>query len=75
MEFRQALFWDTNPKNIDPQKNAQYIIERVADFGNDKEARWVLDFYDKVLLKKVIEKSRCLRPDTKNLWMLMLKNN
>lgn len=73
MKFRQALFWDANPKNIDPQKNAQYIIERVADFGNDKEARWVLDFYDKDLLKKVIEKSRCLRPDTKNLWKLMLK--
>lgn len=74
MKFRQALFWDTNPKNIDVKKNAQYIIERVADFGNDKEAAWVLDFYDKPLLRKVISKSRCLRPDTKNLWTLMLKN-
>lgn len=73
MKFRQALFWDTNPKNIDAKKNAQYIIERVADFGNDKEARWLLDFYDKSFLRKVISKSRCLRPDAKNLWTLMLK--
>lgn len=52
MKFRQTLFWDVNPKNIDTKKHAQYIIERVADFGNDKEARWVLDFYNKRLLKK-----------------------
>ncbi|OGL85826.1 hypothetical protein A3I40_01485 [Candidatus Uhrbacteria bacterium RIFCSPLOWO2_02_FULL_48_12] len=74
MKFRQALFWDTDPKKIDVKKNAQYIIERVADFGRDKEARWVLEHYDRALLKKVISKSRCLRPRTKNLWLLLLKN-
>ncbi len=73
MKFRQSLFWDVNPKNIDPKKNAQYIIERVADFGDDKEARWVLNFYGKKVLKKTIAKSRSLRPETKNLWTLMLK--
>ena len=44
MKFRQSLFWDADPNKIDPQKNARYIIERVADLGNDKEARWALDF-------------------------------
>lgn len=73
MKFRQTLFWDTDPKKIDVKKNAQYIIERIADFGNDKEARWALDFYNKALLKKVIAKSRCLRPRTKTLWTLILK--
>ena len=73
MKFRQALFWDTDPKKIDAKKNAQYIIERVADLGNDKEARWVLDFYDKHLLRKVITRSRCLRPRTKTLWELLLQ--
>ncbi|MEK9130496.1 MAG: hypothetical protein AAB429_00055 [Patescibacteria group bacterium] len=72
MKFRQTLFWDVNPKNIDPQKNAQYIIERIADFGNDKEARWALDYYDKKLLRNVIKKSRCVRPDTKALWNILL---
>ena len=75
MKFRKALFWDVNPKKIDVKKNAQYIIERVADFGNDKEARWVLDFYSRKLLRKIIARSRCLRPDTKILWTLLLKNN
>lgn len=73
MKFRQSLFWDVDPKDIDVKKNAQYIIERVADFGNDKEARWVLNFYNKNLLRKIIKNSRCLRPRTKTLWMLILK--
>jgi len=72
MEFRQTLFWDTNPKKIDPQKNAQYIIERVADFGYDDEVRWVWNFYDKSFLQNIIAKSRCLRPRTKVLWTLLL---
>ena len=74
MKFRQELFWDVNPNKINTKKNAQYIIERVLDFGNDKEVQWLWNFYKKELLKKVVEKSRSLMPQTKNLWMLMLKN-
>ena len=72
MKFRQALFWDTDPKNIDTKKNAQYIIERVADLGRDKEVRWVLNHYDKAFLREIIKRSRCLRPRTKALWTLLL---
>ena len=74
MKFRPTLFWDADPQKIDTKKNAQYIIERVADFGNDKEARWLLNFYSQALLKKIITRSRCLRPRTKALWTLLLKN-
>lgn len=74
MKFRQELFWDVNPKKIDVKKNAKYIIERVLDFGNDKEVRWLWNFYDKKLLNRVVKTSRNLRPRTKKLWLLMLKN-
>ena len=75
MIFRQSLFWDTDPKHIDLKKNAQYIIERVLDFGRDEEVRWLWKTYDKKLLKKVIARSRCLRPDTKILWTSVLAKN
>ena len=74
IKFRQALFWDTNPKNIDVKKNAQYIIERILDFGNDKEVNWLYHFYDTSLLKNTVAKSRSLTPETKNLWTMILKN-
>ncbi|MFA4831271.1 MAG: hypothetical protein WC618_03820 [Patescibacteria group bacterium] len=74
IKFRQSLFWDVNPKNIDVKKNAPYIIERVLDFGNDKEIKWLWNFYDKNLFKKVVRKSRNLMPQTKSLWSLMLRD-
>ena len=72
MKLRQALFWDTDPKKIDLEKNAQYVIERVLDLGNDKEVKWLWNFYDKKLLKKVVTNSRSLSPKSKNLWTLVL---
>ncbi len=74
MKFREALFWDTNPKWIDTKKNAPYIIERVLDFGRDVEVRWLRSFYNRSTIKNVVAASRCLRPETKNLWTLLLKN-
>ncbi|MBI2096410.1 MAG: hypothetical protein HYT43_02140 [Candidatus Taylorbacteria bacterium] len=73
MELRQSLFWDVDPKNVDLEKNAEYVIERVLDFGHDEEVRWLRNFYDNALLKKVVLKSRSLRPETKNLWTLLLQ--
>lgn len=73
MEFRQSLFWDTNPDNIDLNTNAQYVIERIVDFGRDDEVRWLWNFYDKSLMKKVISSSRSIRPQSKALWTLLLQ--
>lgn len=73
MRFRQSLFWDTDPLTIDTQKHAIYIIERVLEFGNDKEVRWALNFYGPAMIKKVINKSRSITPKTKCLWKLLLK--
>lgn len=73
MKFRQSLFWDVNPDKIDAQKNSQYVIERILDFGNDEEVRWLYSYYDRTLLKNIVSKSRCLMPETKNLWTLILK--
>lgn len=73
MEFRQSLFWDVDPKTINIDKNAEYIIERVLDFGNDKEVKWVWNNYNKETIKKVIKESRSLREESKKLWRLILE--
>ena len=75
MKFRQELFWDVNPDNIDPEKHARYIIERVLEFGNDGEVRWMKSFYTPSLIREVVEKSRSLMPETRNLWHLILKKS
>lgn len=72
IRFRQTLFWDVDPKTINPKRHAVYIIERILDFGNDKEVRWMWETYPHSLIRKVVQKSRVLQPQTRSLWTLLL---
>ena len=69
--FRQELFWDVDPKTIDTKKHARYIIERILDFGNDAEVRWLWQTYSHSLISDVVKKSRVLHNQTRALWQLM----
>ncbi len=73
MPRRASLFWDVDPKKIDPDKNAVYVAERIMDFGYDCEAAWLWRAYPHSLLQSVVEKSRVLQPKTKALWRLLLQ--
>lgn len=74
MKFRQTLFWDVNPKNIDTKKNARYIIERILEFGDISEVSWVLKYYPKSVIKKVMRLPRVQLSDkSKALWSLLIK--
>ncbi|MFA6548069.1 MAG: hypothetical protein WCT11_03965 [Candidatus Magasanikbacteria bacterium] len=72
MIFRPSLFWDTDVKKLKPKKHSKYIIERILDFGNDTEVRWMNKNFSKQKIKKVVKTSRVLQPKTKNLWRILL---
>ncbi len=72
MKFRQSLFWDVDPKTIDPKRHAHYIIERILDFGDDKEIRWMWHYYPKQTIKKTLQTSRVIHNKTKSLWTLLV---
>ncbi len=71
MEFRQSLFWDVNPKTIDPEKHAKYIIERILDLGNEKEVHWVSHHYPLSLIQDIVKHSRVLHDKSRALWSLV----
>ena len=74
MKFRQTLFWDTDPRQIDQKKNARYIIERILEFGREDEERWVFTRYSKRTIKKILHLPRVQISDkSKALWSLLLK--
>ena len=75
MKFRPSLFWDVDPKSINVKKNARYIIERVIDFGNDQEVRWLCRVYPMTLIRKVVKTSRSIHPVSKPLWLELTKKN
>ncbi|OGH94539.1 MAG: hypothetical protein A2538_00150 [Candidatus Magasanikbacteria bacterium RIFOXYD2_FULL_41_14] len=73
MRFRQSLFWDVDPKKINPKRHAKYIIERILDFGNDAEVRWVWKNYSRPIIKDTVKTSRVLHNKSKALWSLLVR--
>jgi hypothetical protein len=73
MKFRQALFWDVDPRKIDTEKNARYIIERVLGLGQPSEAGWVFKNYTKPIIKSVRSAQGSAEPQIKSLWSLVIK--
>ncbi len=74
--FRQALFWDVDPKTIDPEKNAVYVIERILDFGDDEEVRWMFSRYSKKRIAETMDRPRSqVLNKSRALWSLLLPQN
>ncbi len=74
MRFRESLFWDTNPANIDAKKNARYIIERVLELGQPDDVARMFRQYSKDDIKKVMNLPRGqVSFKSKALWNLLLK--
>ncbi len=68
---RVGLFWDMDPDQLDIKQHAHFIIERIMNFGEDSEVRWMWKTYPKDLLAHVAKTSRDLRPETCSLWTLL----
>lgn len=71
MPRRASLFWDVDPKTLDQKKHARYIIERILDFGTDREVRWLWRTYPKSMIRRFTITSRVLHPQTRALWTVL----
>ncbi len=69
--FRRSLFWDADPRAIDPRRHARYIIERILDFGEEDEVRWLVRTYPRRLITDTIARSRVLHEKSRSLWKLV----
>ena len=52
--FRKELFWDTDKSGLDWVSNRQWIIQRVFEYGNDKEILATIEFYGKATTLKTL---------------------
>ena len=70
--LRPSLFWDISLKNLDEQKDADFIIGRVLDIGNLKEWKAVEDLYGLSKIKKAAENHIFSDFRSTNFWSIML---
>lgn len=70
---KRALFWDVEADQIDPWKNKQFILERILNFGDEKDFRWSFGFYGEEAFKKAILASRTLAGKSLSFWCQIFK--
>lgn len=65
---KNSLFWDV--VEVDPQKHARFVIERVLNFGDQEDFAWLRGFYEDDQIKEVVKRSRNLNAKSQNFWCL-----
>ena len=71
LALRPTLFWEVNPKKLDEQKDAEFIIGRVLDFGNLREWKAIKDFYGLAEIKKTVQRHIFSDPRSANFWAII----
>ncbi len=69
--FRK-YFWDVVFADLSFEKNPRFIAERILNYGNEQDIKWLLSNTDTAVLKSIINKSRNLNAKTRNYWQIML---
>lgn len=52
--YRKSLFWDTDIELLDWNKNRQWIIRRVFEYGGEDEILETIRFYGKECVKEIL---------------------
>ncbi|OGM92735.1 hypothetical protein A2333_01195 [Candidatus Wolfebacteria bacterium RIFOXYB2_FULL_49_7] len=70
---KKSLFWDV--RDIDPQKNARFVIERILAFGDLDDFKWSVDRYGVEAIKDVCAHSKVLDRKSASFWNNYFRRN
>ncbi|GHT02158.1 hypothetical protein AGMMS49525_05180 [Bacteroidia bacterium] len=63
-DFSKYLFWDTEPSEIDMDKHAAWIVERVLDYGEWSDVKLIRDYYGMEKLREIALRIRSMHPES-----------
>ena len=64
MQLSKVIFWDVDYNNIDYDKHAAFVIERVATLGKVADWRAIQEYYGRERLKTELLQARDLDKST-----------
>lgn len=68
---KKSLFWDV--AKVDPRKNREFIINRILNYGDEADIRWIKEKYGENKIKKALLKSRSLDNKSLSFWCQYFK--
>ena len=54
-KYRETLFWDTDFGTLDWQRNSEWIIRRVFEYGNEDEIQETIRYYGEDKIVNVLQ--------------------
>lgn len=71
-EFLRPLFWEIDFDQLRVQGHERYVIERVLEYGDLPEAKWMLGRFSRAEIVQTLRRSRSLSPKSANFWAFIL---
>lgn len=69
-KFLSSYFWDVDFNSLTPSRNRKYIAERVLEYGDRKQVRWLFDNFSKKELVSFVSSTRNLSRKSLNFWVM-----
>jgi len=71
----KKYFWDVNFVKLDTEKNPDYVIARLLEYGDFETIQWLMRTFGMEEIKKVIFTHRGFSPKSVNFWTLYFNIN
>ncbi|MEW6584694.1 MAG: hypothetical protein AB1442_03675, partial [Nitrospirota bacterium] len=59
---KKSLFWDVETALLSPKKDWFFIIERILEFGDIDDLKWMKENFTPEQIRDTVGKSRILTP-------------
>ena len=71
-EFLRPLFWEVDFDQLCVQGHERYFIERVLEYGDLPEVKWMMERFSGDEIVQTLRRSRGLSPKSANFWAFIL---
>ena len=68
--FAKKYFWEIDVDELDLQKNPEYIIGRILEYGDIEAVRWMFQTFDRKLITKLFSNKKSFSRITANFWKI-----
>lgn len=68
-----SVIWDVDPKRLDEDRNADFIIGRVLEAGRPEQVAWIFRRYGEQRIARVAESRRAIPPRVRAAWTEILR--
>jgi len=71
ISLNKTLFWDVDYGELGYQKNTSFIIERVLNYGNEKDYQEIKKVYGLSKIKKIAREINYINKKNINFWSII----